>query len=177
MLKTWLMARSRNKCIFAILLAVLVFFILPFLWLIKDEVRMMLVENPETCALCDGQPHDVPCLLDINRGQVVELVGSQVPGRFQYVGAPSVLGGWDPDAQTGWVSIPEEAPALTVPLFCRSCRWKIVGNPPAVFYLADLTDPAAPVLYPIEAGTLDLLGWTIATEQTDDGFDLTISPH
>lgn len=76
MLKTWLMARSRNKCIFAILLAVLVFFILPFLWLIKDEVRMMLVENPETCALCDGQPHDVPCLLDINRGQVGELVKS-----------------------------------------------------------------------------------------------------
>ena len=83
MLKTRLMAHSRNKCIFAILLAVLVFFILPFLWLIKDEVPMMLVENPETCALCDGQPHDVPCLL----------------------------------------------------------------------------------------------GWTIATEQTDDSFDLTISPH
>lgn len=70
MLKTWLTARPRNKGIFAILLAALVFLLLFFLWLIKDEVRMMLVAEPETCALCDGQPHDVPCLLDISSGQV-----------------------------------------------------------------------------------------------------------
>lgn len=177
MLKTWLTARPRNKGIFAILLAALVFLLLFFLWLIKDEVRMMLVAEPETCALCDGQPHDVPCLLDISSGQVGELVRDPSPGRFQSVGTLSVPGGWDPDTQTGWVSIPQEDPLLVVPLFCRSCRWTIVQNPPCSYYLADLTDPAAPVLYSIEAGTLDLLGWTITMEQTDDGFDLTISPH
>ena len=146
------------------------------LWAFKDEAHAMLIDPPEVCALCGQEPQEVPCLLDISTGEVGPLAGTTLPGKFQYIGVLGAMGGWDSDAQTGQVTLPQEKPFFLVPLFCRSCRWDIMGNPASLYYLADLSDPQEPQLYPIGAEPLTILGWTITPKDTVDGTTLTISP-
>ncbi len=162
-----------GKCILIVLGFLLALFLL---WAFKDEARAMLLEPPEVCALCGRESREVPCLLDISTGEVGPLAGTTLPGKFQYIGLPGAWGGWDSDARTGQVTLPQEDPLLLVPLFCRSCRWAIMENPARLYYIADLSDPQDPQLYPIGEEPLTILGWTITPEDTTDGTTLTISP-
>lgn len=159
------------------ILIALVFFLVLFLtWAFKDEARAMLTEPPQVCALCDQEPQDVPCLLNISTGDIGKLVGTAVPGKFQYIGVLGAMGGWDSDTQTGKVTIPDEKALFTVPLFCRFCRWTIMKNPAQLYYLADLSEPKTPLLYPIEDQPMTILGWSICLEETSGGTTLTITP-
>lgn len=169
------MTRTKHhlcKLSLGILLLLLTLFLI---WAFKDEARAMLAEPPETCALCDQEPREVPCLLNIRTGDVGNLVGTSLPGKFQYIGVLGAMGGWDSDTQTGRVTIPDEKAIFTVPLFCRSCRWDIMGHPANLYYRVDLSDPKAPQLYSIEEKPLTILGWTICPEGTTEGTVLTIS--
>ena len=159
-----------------ILTALAVLLALFLLWAFQDEARAMLLEPPEVCALCGQEPQEVPCLLDISTGEVGPLAGTTLPGKFQYIGVLGAMGGWDSDAQTGQVTLPLGEAHFLVPLFCRSCRWTIMGNPARLYYLADLSDPKSPLLYPIGEEPLTILGWTITPKDTADGTTLTISP-
>ena len=136
----------------------------------------LLLPSPDTCSLCDQEPRSVPCLLNISTGDIGNLAGTARPGTFQYIGVLGAMGGWDSDAQTGHVTIPDETPALLAPAFCRSCRWTIMRNQPSCYYLADLSDPQTPQLYPIKDQSLTILGWTITPEEGASGTTLTITP-
>ena len=142
----------------------------------KDDVQAVMIDPPEVCALCDQGPRSVPCLLNISTGDIGNLAGTARPGTFQYIGVLGAMGGWDSDAQTGHVTIPDETPALLAPAFCRSCRWTIMRNQPSCYYLADLSDPQTPQLYPIKDQSLTILGWTITPEEGASGTALTITP-
>ncbi|MBQ2925616.1 MAG: hypothetical protein IJE03_02155, partial [Ruminiclostridium sp.] len=150
------------------------FMVIFLVWGFKDEVHAMLIEDPETCALCDQEPQEVPCLVDISTGTVGKLAGTNVSGTFQYIGVLGAMGGWDSDARSGEVTLPQESPRFLVPLFCRSCRWVILGHSPENYYLADLSDPSHPVLYPPEEGTCSLLGYDITVSEGAGGLQVTV---
>ncbi|MBR2490123.1 MAG: hypothetical protein IKB65_01395 [Ruminiclostridium sp.] len=142
----------------------------------KDDVQAMMIEPPEVCALCDQEPRTVPCLLNISTGDLGALAGTTLPGKFQYIGVLGAMGGWDSDAKTGHITIPDEDPAILALAFCRSCRWTIMRNPPSCYFLADLSEPQVPRLYPIRDDPLTIQGWTITPEEGETGTALTITP-
>ena len=170
------MTRTKHSLCKLSLGFLLLFLSLFLFWAFKDEARAMLTEPPQVCALCDQEPQDVPCLLNISTGDIGKLVGTAVPGKFQYIGVLGAMGGWDSDTQTGKVTIPDEKALFTVPLFCRFCRWTIMKNPAQLYYLADLSEPKTPLLYPIEDQPMTILGWSICPEETSGGTTLTITP-
>ncbi len=139
----------------------------------------LLLPTPDTCRLCDQDPREVPCLLNRWTGEVGELVGTPLPGKFQFVGCFGAMGGWDSDAQRAWVTVPDAQDGLNLAAFCRSCRFQIAGDQGDVFVLLDLSHPAEPVTYPLKAGeTHTILGWSVSvqTSQVESSFDLTVSP-
>jgi len=170
-MRSWLKKRVFGKILLGVLLGFLVLFLV---WGFKDEVHAMLIEDPETCALCGQEPQEVPCLEDISTGTVGKLAGTNVSGTFQYIGVLGAMGGWDSDARSGEVTLPQESPRFLVPLFCRSCRWVILGHSPENYYLADLSDPSHPVLYPPEEGTCSLLGYDITVSEGAGGLQVTV---
>ena len=138
----------------------------------------LLLPSPETCTLCDQESREVPCLLNRNTGDVGPLVGTAVPGKFQFVGCLGAMGGWDSDTQTAQVTVPNSQDGLALPLFCRSCRFYIADGSGNTFVLLDLTDPEQPVIYPLEKDALyTMQGWTIRVQgsQTEDSFEVAVS--
>ena len=139
----------------------------------------LLLPSPDICSLCDQEPREVPCLLNRSTGDIGTLVGTTVPGKFQFVGCLGAAGGWDSDAQTAQVTVPNGKNGLNLACFCRSCRFQIAGNQGDVFVLLDLSLPSEPITYPLEAGeTHTILGWAVSVQpsQSEDRFDLTVSP-
>lgn len=139
---------------------------------------LLLVPSPDTCVLCDQEPREVPCLLNRNTGDMGPLVGTAVPGKFQFVGCLGAMGGWDSDTQTAQVTVPNTQDGLALPLFCRSCRFHIADGTGTTFVLLDLTDPEQPVIYPLEKDALyTMQGWTIRVQgsQAEDSFEVAVS--
>jgi len=129
--------------------------------------------EPEVCALCGGEPRNVPCLLDSAAGEIGALTGTLVPGKVQFIGCSEAWGAWDSDAKTGQVSVPRGAGETEETLFCSSCRDALADK--GTYVMLDLSTQAAPVVYPLkDSAVYDILGWTITVAETESGFDLTI---
>lgn len=167
-------AKRKNLIILAVIGMLLLF------WKpIYTAGAFLLLPTPDTCSLCDQEPREVPCLLNRSTGDIGTLVGTTVPGKFQFVGCLGAAGGWDSDAQTAQITVPNAQDGLNLAPFCRSCRFQIAGNQGDVFVLLDLSLPSEPITYPLEAGeTHTILGWAVSVQpsQSEDRFDLTVSP-
>lgn len=157
-------------------LLLLVILLLLFCWNNWDKLRFFAFREPEVCALCQSQSYDVPCLLDASTGEVGTLVGTQVPGKFQFIGTLRSSGGWDSDSQTGSVLIPANEPTLTAEPFCRDCRWLLPQELKGSFGILDLSDPSVPQVYPVESGVYEILGWNLSVQKEESGFWLEVSP-
>ena len=139
----------------------------------------LLLPTPDTCSLCNQEPREVPCLLNRNTGDVGPLVGTAVPGKFQFVGCLGAMGGWDSDTQTAQVTIPHTQEGLNLAYFCRSCRFQLAEYQGDTFVLLDLSQPEKPVIYPLKEGAeYTILGWlvSIQTSPEQGGFDLVVTP-
>ena len=170
-----MMKAKRKKLIILAVIGMLLLFWKP----LYTVGAFLLLPSPDTCSLCDQEPREVPCLLNRSTGDIGTLVGTTVPGKFQFVGCLGAAGGWDSDAQTAQITVPNAQDGLNLAPFCRSCRFQIAGNQGDVFVLLDLSLPSEPITYPLEAGeTHTILGWAVSVQpsQSEDRFDLTVSP-
>lgn len=170
-----MMKAKRKKLIILAVIGMLLLFWKP----LYTVGAFLLLPSPDTCSLCDQEPREVPCLLNRSTGDIGTLVGTTVPGKFQFVGCLGAMGGWDSDAQTAQITVPDAQDGLNLAPFCRSCRFQIAGNQGDVFVLLDLSLPSEPITYPLEAGeTHTILGWAVSVQpsQSEDRFDLTVSP-
>lgn len=165
----------KKKCWCGVLLLILAILLL-FCWNNRDKLWFFAFRDPESCALCQSQSYDVPCLLDASTGEVGPLAGTQVPGKFQFIGTLRASGGWDSDSQTGSVSLPADEPALTAEPFCRGCRWLLSQELKGSFGILDLSDPSVPQICPMESGVYELLGWNLSGQKEGSGFLLEVTP-
>ena len=167
--KKWLLGLS------AVFILIVVFFWKP----IYTVGAFLILPTPDTCSLCDQEPSEVPCLLNRWTGEVGELVGTAVPGKFQYVGCSGAWGGWDSDTQTARVTVPDTKEGINLACFCRSCRFQIANGQGYSFALLDLSAPEQPVTYPLEDAAVYIIqGWSVSVEASPEGssFELTVSP-
>jgi len=167
--KKWLLALS------SALILVIVFFWKP----LYTVGAFLLLPTPDTCSLCAQEPREVPCLLNRSTGDIGKLVGTAVPGKFQFMGCLGATGGWDSDTQTAQVTVPDEKEGLNLACFCRSCRFRIFNGQGYTFVLLDLSDPEQPVIYPLEDGAVYAIqGWSISVQANQEGedFQLNVSP-
>ena len=127
----------------------------------------LLVPSPDTCSL------------NRSTGDIGTLVGTTVPGKFQFVGCLGAMGGWDSDTQTAQITVPNTQDVLVLSHFCRSCRFQISNSRGYPFALLDLSDPKQPVTYPLEDNTVyTIQGWTVSVQanQSESSFMLAVSP-
>ena len=170
-----MMKATRKKLIILAVIGMLLLFWKP----LYTVGAFLLLPSPDTCSLCDQEPREVPCLLNRSTGDIGTLVGTAVPGKFQFVGCLGAMGGWDSDTQTAQVTIPNAQDGVALSRFCRSCRFHIADGTGTTFVLLDLTDPERPVIYPLEEGAdLIVLDWSVSIQALleQNSFDLTVSP-
>ncbi len=150
--------------------------LLLFCWNNWDKLRFFTFKDPEVCALCESQRYEVPCLLDASTGEVGSLVGSQVAGKFQFIGTLRASGGWNSDSLTGSVFVPEDEPILTAEPFCRDCRRLLPKELKGTFGILDLSNQGFPTVYSLEPGDYSVLGWNIFVQKEENGLMITVSP-
>lgn len=158
------------------ILLILSILLLLFCWNNWDILRFFTFSDPEVCALCQSQSYDVPCLLDASTGEVSPLVGTLVPGKFQFIGTLRASGGWSSDSRTGRVLVPADEPTLTAEPFCQDCRLLLLRELTGTFGILDLSAPSVPQLDPVEPGEYDVLGWNISVQKEETGLSLAVSP-
>ena len=175
MLRSWLKKSLYNKVLFGVLLVLLyelIFFGVLNLFLTKFPY--FFFPEPEACVLCDGEPEEVPCLLNRTTGEVGHLAGTALPGKFQFVGCEGAMGGWDSDVRCADVSVPATAYGLNPFPFCRSCRWDLDWQTHDTYTIADLSDPTHPVFYPLEEGVYSILGYEVTVTQEGEEISLLV---
>ena len=170
---------TKNKKRLLALSSVLILFIVFFWKPLYTVGAFLLLPTPDACSLCDQELREGPCLLNRSTGDIGKLVGTTVPGKFQFVGCLGATGGWDSDTQTAQVTVPDEKEGLNLACFCRSCRFRIFNGQGYTFVLLDLSDPEQPVIYPLEDGAVyTIQGWSVSVQVDQDGneFQLNVSP-
>ena len=170
---------TRKKKELLALFSVLMILILLFWKPLYTVGAFLLLPTPDTCSLCDQEPREVPCLLNRSTGDIGTLVGTTVPGKFQFVGCLGAAGGWDSDTQTAQVTVPDGKDSLNLACFCRDCRFQIANSRGHPFVLLDLFDPKQPVTYPLEDNTVyTIRGWTVSVQAnpSESSFMLAVSP-
>ena len=171
------LAAKKKRYLLFIACSILVFLL--FWKPICSTGLFLLVPSPDTCSLCDQEPREIPCLLNRSTGDIGTLVGTTVPGKFQFVGCLGAMGGWDSDTQTAQITVPNTQDVLALSHFCRSCRFQISNSRGYPFALLDLSDPKQPVTYPLEDNTVyTIQGWTVSVQanQSESSFMLAVSP-
>lgn len=89
----------------------------------------------------------------------------------------SLVGAWDSDAQSCRVSIPKGDADPNSRLFCRACRELLAQNDSRGYVILDLSDPAHPLVYPLEAGAVyHVLDQTLLVEDGGEEYTLTTLP-
>ena len=136
-----------------------------------------LLPEPDKCVICAGEACDAPCLLNVATGELDDLQGTLVPGKFQFIGCAGVLGAWDSDARSCRVSLPKGTEQMAARSFCSSCRELIEENVPGIYAVLDLSVPEEPGVYPVVAGAAyHILGQTALVEDKGEEVTLTVFP-
>lgn len=144
--------------------------------------------EPDCCSVCDYIPSHAPCLVNLNTGEVGEialyephhtLVGEiaeeQRGGYFSFVSVAGLRGYLDACVPEAHVTVPDGIEKYEEKYFCSTCRELLKGYSHCGFVLADLRNPEAPTVYPVEAGTeFEVRCYTVVITETDKG-ELDIS--
>lgn len=144
--------------------------------------------EPDRCSICDYIPSHAPCLVNLNTGEVGEialyephhtLVGEiaeeQRGGYFSFVSVAGLRGYLDACVPEAHVTVPDGIEKYEEKYFCSTCRELLKEYSHCGFVLADLRNPEAPTLYPVEAGTeFEVRCYTVVITETDKG-ELDIS--
>ena len=144
--------------------------------------------EPDRCSICDYIPSHAPCLVNLNTGEVGEialyephhtLVGEiaeeQRGGYFSFVSVAGLRGYLDACVPEAHVTVPDGIEKYEEKYFCSTCRELLREYSHCGFVLADVRNPEAPTVYPVEAGTeFEVRCYTVVITETDKG-ELDIS--
>ena len=144
--------------------------------------------EPERCSVCDYIPSHAPCLVNLNTGEVGEialyephhtLVGEiaeeQRGGYFSFMSVAGLRGYLDACVPEAHVTVPDGIEKYEEKYFCSTCRELLREYSHCGFVLADVRNPEAPTVYPVEAGTeFEVRCYTVVITETDKG-ELDIS--
>ena len=144
--------------------------------------------EPDRCSVCDYIPSHAPCLVNLNTGEVGEialyephhtLVGEiaeeQRGGYFSFVSVAGLRGYLDACVPETHVTVPDGIEKYEEKYFCSTCRELLREYSHCGFVLADVRNPEAPTVYPVEAGTeFEVRCYTVVITETDKG-ELDIS--
>lgn len=147
------------------------------------------VPEPERCSLCDCFPRHAPCVLKLSTGELVELeiydphpykvaeiAEEQLGGYFSFVRGAG-LDGHMVAAEYLTATVPVKSTRMNREYFCSVCRELLNDYKRCGYVIADVRDPEAPVLYPIEEGTSFFLRCyevEIGKNEEDDKYELMI---
>lgn len=102
-----------------------------------------------TCVLCESQPCQNLCLVELDKGEVHELPAYDAG---EWIGALAV--DRDDSPYSASISVPTDAGTLHPFYFCNDCG-ELLDNDLSVGYmLVDLSDPVVPVVYPLIDGAV-----------------------
>lgn len=147
------------------------------------------VSEPEWCSLCDSFPRHAPCILKLSTGELVELeiydphpykvaeIAEEQPGGYFSFVRGAGLDGHMVAAEYLTATIPIRSESMNKEYFCTSCRSLLDDYKRCGYVLADVRDPEASVLYPIEEGTsfsLRCYEVEIGKNEEDDSYELMI---
>lgn len=147
------------------------------------------VPEPERCSLCDSFPRHAPCILKLSTGEMVELeiydphpnkvaeIAEEQPGGYFSFVRGAGLDGHMVAAEYLTATIPVKAARMNKEYFCSDCRELLDDYKRCGYVLADVRDPEASVLYPIEEGTsfsLRCYEVEIGKNDEDDKYELTV---
>ena len=144
--------------------------------------------EPKRCSVCDYIPSHAPCLVNLNTGEVGEialyephhtLVGEiaeeQRGGYFSFMSIAGLRGYLDACVPEAHITVPKDVEKYEEKYFCSSCRDLLKEYSHCGFVLADLRNPEAPTVYPVEAGIeFEVRCYTVVITETDKG-ELDIS--
>lgn len=125
---------------------------------------VMLNREPDRCPLCAFIKSHAPCIVNIETGEVVELVlyqphyslvgeiaEIQNDSTFSFVSAAGAKGTRISSPYKMELDVPKQSEPLLKTSFCKECR-KILNGVGTGYVLADLYDRGNPVVYPIVDG-------------------------
>lgn len=147
------------------------------------------VPEPERCSLCDSFPRHAPCILKLSTGELVELeiydphpykvaeIAEEQPGGYFSFVRGAGLDGHVVAAEYLSATIPVKADRMNEDYFCNDCRNLLADYKHCGYVLADVRDPEASVLYPVEEGTsfsIRCYEGEIGKNEEDDKYELMI---
>lgn len=142
----------------------------------------LLFGNPKECCLCNSPCYDVPCLIDLETGDILELrldgpsttpdpEGQTDIATFSFIRFGPVTGTKQTAPNIIELKIPSSG-AIQRPSLCRQCRQLLPRGYNGRYVL---TDAGGGVLFLITAGTeLAIHGLQIAVRQCAEGILVTI---
>ena len=133
--------------------------------------------EPALCALCDSQAYAAPCIMDLTTGEVGELTGTPLPGKFQHLCPAGFQGVWDSDARSCRVYLPLSGDTWPPSRYCRDCRALLARTTAGSSAVLDLSQPETPRVYPIVVDAVyQVQGQTISVEAQEDRFLVAAVP-
>lgn len=139
--------------------------------------------EPDRCSLCAYIPSHAPCLVNLNTGEVGEIVlyephhtlvgeiaEEQRGGYFRFMSVAGLQGYLDACVPEAHVTVSDVNEKYEEKYFCSSCRELLKAYSHCGFVLADLRDPETPTIYPVEEGTeFEVRCYTVVISETDKG--------
>ena len=127
-------------------------------WAADKEIdfwrSLVLVEEPEICALCEDRQYYAPCLVNLATGQVGELqiYAGSGHGWTSFFFVAGASGMCEENSHTCTATLPEEMGRIDGTHFCRDCRAKLTEVATEGYVLADMYNMENFALYPVIAG-------------------------
>lgn len=120
------------------------------------------------CYLCQGIPHNEPCIISLATGNVAVLsAGGYGHTELSFTDGISVTG---INGESCRATIPIDGEEMNPALFCEDCRALIEATPNNGYVLADLHDLGNIQLYPIEDMTIR--DYTLTVGLSDAGYEV-----
>ena len=120
------------------------------------------------CYLCQGIPHDEPCIVNLATGEIAVLsVGGYGHAELSMIGGVSVTG---INGESCEATIPISGEKVNPALFCEDCRERIAATPNNGYALADLKALSNVQLYPIE--DIAIRNYILTVSTADNAYDV-----
>ncbi|MDE6108133.1 MAG: hypothetical protein K2F83_05605, partial [Oscillospiraceae bacterium] len=112
---------------------------------------LVTAPEPQKCALCGGNRHHAPCLINLSTGEVGELqvytphphvtgeiAEEQQTGTFNFLYCAGIMAARDTSNHICWADVPLGVEPMAIEWFCRDCRALLSGICTEGYVLADL---------------------------------------
>lgn len=122
------------------------------------------------CFLCEGVPHDEPCIVNLATGEIAVLsVGGYGHAELSLTGGISVTG---ENGETCFAIVPAIGEEMNPNLYCDDCLALIKATLNNGYVLADLGDLSHIKLYSIKDTAIR--NYTLSVRETDKKYEIQV---